>query len=273
MAASCYDEALRRLLAHEGGYSNHPSDPGGPTRFGITLADARKYGGEFGWNPDPGAADMRALPVWFAKAVYRAKYWNALRCDDLPAGVDYAVFDYGVNSGVARAGKVLRRALAVTDDTWTVSDAVLAAARNAAASKMIRAICNERRAFLQRLKTWPVFGAGWSRRVADVEAAALAMSRPGGARGATPTPAAPVEKHEPGKGVVPESKAAQRTTTGAVVVTGAGAAQAAGEAGCSPLTIIAIVAFAVALAAGCWLGFRWWRRRRQERPLITGDTT
>lgn len=121
MAASTYDEALRRLLAHEGGYSNHPSDPGGPTNFGITLADYRRY-----IKPDATADDVRAMSVDQAKAIYRKRYWDAQRCDELPAGVDYSVFDYGVNSGIGRSGKVLRRVVGLPDDTSTVTDQVLA---------------------------------------------------------------------------------------------------------------------------------------------------
>src|SRR5690554_4609658 len=104
MAASSYDEALRRLLKHEGGYGHHPSDPGGPTNFGITIHDYRRY-----VKPDATAADVRAMRIDEAKAIYREHYWNALRCDELPAGLDYAVFDYGVNSGIARAARVLHR--------------------------------------------------------------------------------------------------------------------------------------------------------------------
>jgi hypothetical protein len=124
MAASTYDEALRRLLAHEGGYSNHPSDPGGPTNFGITLTDYRRY-----IKPDATAADVRAMSVDQAKAIYRKRYWDAQRCDDLPAGVDYSVFDYGVNSGIGRSGKVLRRVVGLPADTNAVTDQVLAYAR------------------------------------------------------------------------------------------------------------------------------------------------
>ena len=104
MAASSYDEALTRLLAHEGGYSNHPSDPGGPTNFGITIDDYRKY-----LKPNATAADVRAMKVGEAKAIYRSKYWDAMRCDELAPGVDYCIFDYAVNSGTGRAPKVLQR--------------------------------------------------------------------------------------------------------------------------------------------------------------------
>jgi len=76
MVASSYDEALRRLLVHEGGYTNHPSDPGGPTNFGITIYDYRRY-----VKPGATAADVKAMKVEEAKRIYRAKYWDAQRCD------------------------------------------------------------------------------------------------------------------------------------------------------------------------------------------------
>jgi lysozyme family protein len=192
MSASSYDEALARLLVHEGGYSNHPSDPGGPTNWGITIRDARAY-----WKQDATASDVRNLPLAVAKSIYRSKYWAALACDELPAGVDYAVFDYGVNSGIGRAAKVLQRLLGVHSasktkgrrrpssradavdalaDDGTIGPRTLAAAACADAGRLIDAICDERLAFLQGLRTWPVFGNGWGRRVREVRAAALALA-------------------------------------------------------------------------------------------------
>jgi lysozyme family protein len=173
MSASSYDEALSRLLVHEGGYSNHPADPGGPTNFGITLADARAY-----WKRDATAADVRAMPRAVAREIYRSKYWAALRGNDLPAGVDYAVFDYGVNSGIGRAGKVLRRLVGLADTTSAIDGAVIAAVWRRPPKRLIEAICDERLAFLQSLSTWGVFGNGWGRRVREVRAAALAMAEP-----------------------------------------------------------------------------------------------
>ena len=174
MAASTYDEALRRLLVHEGGYSNHPSDPGGPTNFGITIADYRRY-----VKPDATAADVRAMSVDDAKAIYRKRYWDVQRCDELPAGVDYSVFDYGVNSGIGRSGKVLRRVVGLPDDTSVVTDQVLAYARVRDPKVLVAAICDERLAFLKSLRTWPVFGRGWGTRVAEVKAV---VARHGGRR-------------------------------------------------------------------------------------------
>jgi lysozyme family protein len=170
MTASSYDGALARLLVHEGGYSNHPSDPGGPTNFGITIFDYRKY-----VKPGATAADVRAMTVDEAKAIYRSKYWDAMRCDELQPGVDEAVFDYGVNSGVGRSAKVLRRCLHLPDTTSVIDANVIAAAQNADAPELIVAICAERLRFLQSLHTWPVFGQGWNARVAEVKASALAI--------------------------------------------------------------------------------------------------
>jgi lysozyme family protein len=172
MARINYEAALARLLAHEGGYSNHPDDPGGPTNFGITIADYRRYA-----KADAGADDVRRMRLGEAKTIYRAKYWDASRCDDLPPGVDYAVFDYGVNSGVGRAAKVLRRSLKLDDAAATVTDEVIAAAARADAGLLAMAICDERLKFLQRLSTWEAFGKGWGRRVAEVKIAALDMAK------------------------------------------------------------------------------------------------
>jgi lysozyme family protein len=252
MAATTYDEALRRLLLHEGGYSNHPSDPGGPTNFGITIHDYRKY-----VKPNASAADMRAMPLDHAKAIYREKYWNALRCDELPAGLDYAVFDYGVNSGVSRAVKVLQRLLGLPDN-GRMSDAVVAAVRAHNAAGLVARLCDERLAFLKSLRTWPVFGAGWGRRVAEVRRAALAMARGAQDIGAI--------SQAQGRGDVPPAKQARKTTTAAVVIAGGAAAQAAHQAGAGLPVVVACLAAACVLAIAVWLVWRRWQTWRQEAP-------
>jgi lysozyme family protein len=180
MTASSYDEALKRVLVHEGGYSDHPSDPGGPTNWGITIHDARAY-----WRKDATAADVRNMPIDVAKDIYRSKYWDAMRCDDLPAGVDYAVFDYGVNSGIARAAKVLQRFVGANVDGEIGPDTIAATAP-ADAAELINQICDERLAFLQSLRTWGVFGNGWGRRVREVRAAAVSMAGAARHDGASP---------------------------------------------------------------------------------------
>src|SRR5262245_189547 len=156
MAASSYGEALARLLVHEGGNDDEPRDPGGRTSRGILQRE---------WDvwrrSHPGLpADVWRAPQDQVEAVYRQNYWDALRCDDLPAGVDYAVFDYGVNSGIGRAAKVLQRLVATAVD-GEVGPETIAAAKRAKAAALIEAICDERLAFLQGLRTWrPSAGAG-----------------------------------------------------------------------------------------------------------------
>ena len=159
-----YNECERRVLLSEGGYTNDPQDPGGPTNWGITLVDARLH-----WKPNATAEDVRAMPRSVAEKIYKEKYWDALRADALPAGVDYAVFDYGVNSGIGRAGRVLRAVLGLPSHDWHVDGEVLDALAHVNAQHVVDAICQERLTFLHGLKTWPRFGGGWGRRVASVK--------------------------------------------------------------------------------------------------------
>lgn len=254
MTTSSYDAALARVLAHEGGYTNHPSDPGGPTNFGITIHDYRKY-----VKPGATAADVKAMKIAEAKAIYRAKYWDAQRCDELPAGADYAIFDYGVNSGIGRSGKVLRRVLKLADNTSVVTDAVIEAARAAGGRTLVSAICDERLRFLQSLKTWGVFGKGWGRRVAAVRTAGLAMAAGAPSPDIDRTAAA-------GRAVTPVPKAAQQGSAGAIAAAGAAAAQQAHQSGASAAEVAAIVCVAILLAVGGWLFWQWRQKRQQERP-------
>ena len=165
-----YDQCFSRLLVHEGGYTNDPRDPGGPTNYGITIFDARKYGAEFHWVDRPTAADIRAMPRWFAADVYKPKYWDALHCSDLPCGLDDTIFDYGVNSGIGRAGKVLRRVLGLSDHTYIVDASVIAALAKRDPIAVINAVNDERMQFLRGLRTFDHFGPGWTARVKEVRA-------------------------------------------------------------------------------------------------------
>ena len=259
MAASTYDEALRRLLAHEGGYSNHPSDPGGPTNFGITIADYRKY-----VKPNATAADVRAMKIGEAKAVYRARYWDAQHCDELPAGVDYSVFDYGVNSGIGRSGKVLRRVVGLPDKTSVVTEQVLDAVRQRPSAAIIIAINEERLRFLKGLRTWPVFGKGWSRRVAQVRAFSLQL-----AQTAVPAPTLGSSPTEPAqaKGVVPQPKALKHIITKGVPA--AGTATGFGfwdSVAAHPYDAAVIAVFAAGAVGGAVYALNHWHEARQEAP-------
>lgn len=188
MAISSYNESLTRLLAHEGGYTNDAADPGGPTNWGITIYDARMY-----WKPGATAADVRKMPLSVAKDIYKQKYWDALRCSELPAGIDDSVFDYGVNSGIGRSGRVLRKILGLSTNDWHVTDAVMAELSKHDRASVVSAINAERLRFLQGLHTWSTFGNGWSRRVREVLAFDLKLA-------AADPPIVPAKDHIPAPG-------------------------------------------------------------------------
>ena len=159
------------MLAHEGGYVNHPQDPGGMTNLGVTKRVWEEWVGH-----DVDEKQMRALTPETVAPLYKRKYWDAVRADDLVAGVDYCVFDVAVNSGPGRAVKFLQSSVGVTADGG-FGPATLAAVKNAEADpkRLIELYSAKRLEFLQSLKTFETFGKGWSRRVAEVKQAALEM--------------------------------------------------------------------------------------------------
>ncbi len=133
MTASSFDEALKRVLVHEGGYADHPADPGGATMRGVTQ---RVYDG---WRRRRGVPvrSVRLIEPGEVEAIYRLQYWDAVRADDLPAGLDYGVFDAAVHSGPGQAAKWLQRALGVTAD-GQVGEATLAALEGQRAASVDR---------------------------------------------------------------------------------------------------------------------------------------
>lgn len=163
MAASNFDRALAEVLKHEGGYVNHPSDPGGETNMGISK---RSYPKE----------DIRGMTRARAAEIYRRDFWNAVRGDELPAGLDFIAFDAAVNSGASRGAKWLQAALGVAQD-GKIGPATIRAAQAADPAKAIEAAADRRLSWLRTLTTWGVFGTGWSRRVASVRTEALRMAQ------------------------------------------------------------------------------------------------
>ena len=257
MAASTYDEALRRLLLHEGGYCNHPQDPGGPTNFGITIADYRKY-----IKPGASADDVRAMRLEEAKAIYRSKYWRALRCDELPAGVDDSIFDYGVNSGVGRAGKVLRRVMGLPDDNWAVTDDVIAEVTRRDPRTVIAAINAERIAFLRGLRTWPVFGTGWQRRVGDVRDFSIHI-----ASQARTSTEAPVTAAAIGKGAIPQPRIMKAAITQGVPAAAAMTAFGLMDwVSAHPWASIGLAAVGLCAVGATVHRLDQWHRAQQEAP-------
>ena len=157
--------ALALVLQHEGGYVNDALDPGGATNKGVTQRvydDWRRTQGM-----DPRA--VRGISANEVSAIYRSLYWNRVRGDDLPSGVDYSVFDLAVNSGVDRAIRFLQRAVGADQD-GKFGPRTLALVRANSPAEVAKAVNAYRLAFLKQLPTFAHFGTGWSRRVAEVDA-------------------------------------------------------------------------------------------------------
>lgn len=154
-----YDYCLNEVLKSEGGYTNDPNDAGGPTNYGITLADYRKYIDKTGT-----ADDVRRMSLDQAKTIYKKRYWDAVDADNLPSGVDYSVFDYGVNSGVSRALRIYNQFKSEKDS-----------------SKLINQINDERLHFLQGLAISKPqnqkFLRGWTSRVSRVRQGSLSLAK------------------------------------------------------------------------------------------------
>lgn len=171
MAASTYERALSLVLKHEGGYVNHPDDPGGATNKGVTQTTYNAYRKRQG-QPERSVREITEAEL---RAIYRRQYWDAVRGDDLPSGLDYAMFDYAVNSGPARAAKELQRILGVADD-GVVGLITLGALSDRPIAALVDELCDRRMAFLRGLRHWPTFGKGWTTRVADVRSVARGMA-------------------------------------------------------------------------------------------------
>jgi lysozyme family protein len=152
-----FDEAFDMLIGHEGGYANDSQDPGGETMWGVTARVARA---------DGYTGDMRDLPRDRAKVIYRAKYWDAVSADELPAGVRFTVFDAAVNSGVGQAIRWLQRSLDIGDD-GVMGPMTLDAAQHADGLKLAIVFTAERLDFMTSLPTWGAFGRGWARRISS----------------------------------------------------------------------------------------------------------
>ncbi|MEI6839342.1 MAG: glycosyl hydrolase 108 family protein [Alcaligenaceae bacterium] len=164
-----FPASLALVLQSEGGFSNHPADPGQMTMLGVTKKVWEA------WVKHPvDEAEMRALTPEMVGPLYKAQYWDACHCSDLPLGVDYAVFDSAVNMGSSRAAKLLQTALEVKAD-GIIGRATIAAATAADPVELLEAFSLGKEAFYQSLPTFGVFGKGWLNRVAHVQDAAEGM--------------------------------------------------------------------------------------------------
>ena len=151
-----FDAAFDKLIGHEGGYSNHPDDPGAETMHGITHDTARRNGY---------LGDMRALPRDTAKQIAKRCYWDAVSADAMPDDVRFDLFDGAYNSGPSQAIKWLQRACFVDDD-GVVGPRTLMAAGTYKPAAICARYNGHRLQMMSALKTWATFGRGWANRVA-----------------------------------------------------------------------------------------------------------
>ena len=172
---STFDLAMRLLLRHEGGFVNHPKDPGGMTNLGVTKAVWDAHTGK-----SASEADMRALTQKDVQPVYKARFWDAIHGDALPHGVDYCLFDCAVNSGPSRATKLAQYVLHQKVD-GSLGKNTLAAIQKADPVEFIEDYSQRRLDFLKSLPTWETFGKGWGKRVSEVELEAKVFARNSGA--------------------------------------------------------------------------------------------
>ena len=160
-----FDEALEHLLKHEGGWVHHPSDPGGETNMGVTKQVWEE------WLGHP-VKTMKTLTPKDVAQLYKKKYWDRIKGDDLPSGVSYCVFDAAVNSGTGRAAKWLQEAVGAVPD-GAIGPKTLDMVYEAHPADVINMMCDIRQSFLEGLKTFETFGKGWTRRVSEVRKIAL----------------------------------------------------------------------------------------------------
>ena len=164
-----FDAALQHVLRSEGGYVNNKLDPGGMTNLGVTARTWEDWIGHA-----PSEKEMRELTPEKVAPLYKRKYWDAIKGDDLPSGVDYCVFDCAVNSGPGRAAKILQEAVGVKPDGG-IGPLTLAAVKAVDPVVLINKYAEKRLAFWQSLSTFDTFGKGWTRRGNEVKDEALKM--------------------------------------------------------------------------------------------------
>lgn len=237
MVAATYDAAMIRVFADEGGYTDDPQDPGGATNWGITIFDARKY-----WKPDATPADVKAMPKTVAADIYRKHYAIPILYDELPAGVDYSELDATINSGIGRSIPWMGTAAKWNAPVKTADDALKVA--NAAPDKvaLIQAYWAVRLSFLHGLRTWSHFGAGWGRRCANGEVAAVKMWLAVGAKMTAPSAKIVLDKE------ASKAKTSARKTATGVATTGGGGGLAMPQIDASHLSGKIMLGVGIALA-------------------------
>ena len=165
-----FEQSLKMLLHHEGGYVWHPEDPGGETNLGVTRAVYEQWVGRQVMD-----GEMKRLTVADVAPIYKTNYWDKIKGDDLPSGLDFAAFDWAVNSGTGRPAKVIQKYISAKQD-GAIGPKTLALVAENDPSNMIQYLYEQRQKFYERLKTFDTFGKGWTRRNQETLKAAMEMA-------------------------------------------------------------------------------------------------
>lgn len=247
---STYQPFVDRMInRYEGGYCWDAGDSGGPTKYGVTCYDLAAHRGQRMTSMSAWAPIVRAMTLPEAEEIYRTRYAAPMRYDELPAGADAVVMDYGVNSGIGRSIPVAARITGTKSGSTHMSDELVAAINRMDVDKFIDAMIAERLAFLHGLAIWRTFGGGWNARCVDLKSyshhiahaphetapAAIDLSKIATPKTHNPIPDAPKSK----------------TGAGAVVV--AAGAAAANHFGI-PTEVLVSAGFVVVAGGIVWLG-------------------
>ena len=157
-----FSEALEIILHHEGGYVNHPKDPGGETNLGVTKRVYEDFGGE---------KEMKDLTKEDVEPIYKKNYWDRVKGDDLPEGLDLSIFDFAVNAGPGRAAKFIQRLVNTTVDGGIGPNTLKCInyhVEHYGISTTIDQYQSERQNYYESLSNFETFGRGWTRRVDEV---------------------------------------------------------------------------------------------------------
>lgn len=213
--------SISRTLVYEGGKVDNPHDPGGRTNEGVTQSTFNAYlrgkGRVF--------RDVYTITPLEVADIYTVHYWNAIKGDQLPSGLDFCVYDAAVNSGPGRAGMWLQQALGTAYhgpyDGMIGLKTFQAITDFNNEDGLIEAFCSRRLGTLQKLSTWPRFGKGWHARIANVQKAAIAME--GTEDVPMPVDVSSIGGHQKAPVNIPPSKISQGLTHATTMATGTGA--------------------------------------------------
>jgi len=173
---SNFNRCLNLVLHHEGGYVNHPKDPGGMTNMGVTK---RVYEEWVGYSVSENT--MQNLEEKDVAPIYKKNYWDRLKCDELPLGLDLCLFDFGVNAGTGRAAKYLQKLVGTTPDGGIGPMTLKAVDEFISLNgipETIEKYQTNRQKYYEKLSTFDTFGKGWTRRNDETYEAAVAMNIP-----------------------------------------------------------------------------------------------